>query len=347
MSFSSESSDNLRPLVSVVMPAYNAADRLPSTLNSVLAQSYPSDRLEIIVVDDGSEDGTAVRARNCLSDAAVATEVLSIENSGPSRARNIGWTTAEGDWIQFLDDDDRLAREKIEVQVGTAEEASENVAVVHSDWSRMSRNEEGNWVETGIARPRISDDEPLIDLLSSEGFIHLGSGLFRREWLEEVEGFDERYWLIEDVHLMLRIAKDGGQFAHVSSEKPLFFYRNRGEASLSGRSRGKFARACARNAQLVEEYWREHNVLTSRRVQFLVRAYFYAARELANCNWDECMRVWNHIQELTPRAIPPKPRSLRLLTRCIGYPAAQRIVVWVRGTKEALRSFLPLGSLKS
>jgi hypothetical protein len=160
-----------------------------------------------------------------------------------------------------------------------------------------------------------------------------------------VDGFVERYRVVEDVHLMLRIAMAGGQFHHVSSEGPLFFYRQR-EGSLSRRSNAAFAHGCKRNVRLVEKYWTRHNALTPERVQFLTRAYFYTARELATCDWQGCMDVWKHIQKLDPTAVPPKPASLRLLTRMIGYPAAQRIVAWGKRTRDALRSMVPTSPLR-
>jgi glycosyltransferase involved in cell wall biosynthesis len=339
-----ESTDSSRPLVSVVIPAYNAVDRLPRALDSVLAQTYPSDRLEIIVVDDGSEDDTAERAHECLSGTEPSTQVLSIENSGPSRARNVGWQTASGAWIQFLDDDDCLAASKIDTQARAAATTDADVAVVYSAWQRMHATGESDWTAGTIERPDVRDATPLMDLLTAENFIATGSQLFRRSWLDTVNGFDERYQVIEDVHLLLRLVMAGGRLHRIPSDDPLFFYRQR-PSSLSRQNQAAFARGCKRNAQLVEEHWQRHGVLTTDRVQFLTQVYFYAARELARCDWEACMAVWDHIQDLNPAAVPPTPTSLRLLTRMIGYPAAQCIVAWGKRTRDALRSMVSFGPL--
>jgi len=330
------------PYVSVVIPAYNAADRLPTALDSVQAQAYPSEKLEVIVVDDGSTDDTAAVARDHLQGTSpMETQVMSVENGGPSRARNIGWRRSSSEWIQFLDDDDLLASDKIEIQAEYAKSAPSDVAVLHSDWERLNRDKNGEWISAGVAQPWIDSEDPLVDLLSAEGFIHLGSALFKKEWLNAVDGFDEQCWIIEDVHLMLRLAMTGGEFHRVPSEESLFFYRQRGEESLSGKSQADFARGVARNALLVEEFWRDKEALSDERIDFLTRVYFYAARELSGCDWKGCMEVWRHIQEISPEAVPPKPRLLHNLTRLFGYPYAQRAVLWVQYVKHFLRSAIP------
>ena len=91
------------PQVSIIMPAYNACDRIGRTIRSVLDQSFTD--LELIVVDDGSEDNTAAAAGEyAAADARV--RVLSIPNGGPSAARNAGMAAASGTYLMFIDDDD-------------------------------------------------------------------------------------------------------------------------------------------------------------------------------------------------------------------------------------------------
>ena len=104
----------VKPAISVVIPAYNAAATLGRALESVLAQGYSAH--EIVVVDDGSADATgAVVAGYANSAKAPPVRYLRQDNAGPSAARNRGVEAATGDWIAFLDADDwyypqRLAR---------------------------------------------------------------------------------------------------------------------------------------------------------------------------------------------------------------------------------------------
>src|SRR5262245_47598496 len=97
---------SVMPLVSVVIPAYNAAEWIAETIESVLHQTYND--LEVIVVNDGSIDRTVEIAKDILRQGRFSYLIVDQENSGPSAARNRGWRTAHGAWIQFLDADDLL-----------------------------------------------------------------------------------------------------------------------------------------------------------------------------------------------------------------------------------------------
>jgi len=99
------------PLVSVVIPSYNAAATLPATLDSVWAQTYP--RIEVIVVDDGSTDATGEVLARCGSRVRVIRQA----NGGLASARNTGCTAASGRFIALLDADDLCEPERIGVQV--------------------------------------------------------------------------------------------------------------------------------------------------------------------------------------------------------------------------------------
>jgi glycosyltransferase involved in cell wall biosynthesis len=102
------------PLVSVVIAAYNAAQFLPETLDSVFAQTYGS--LEVIVVDDGSTDGT----RTLLEAYPPRIRLIRQAHGGLAAARNAGLRAANGDFIALLDADDLWLPEKIAVQVEVA-----------------------------------------------------------------------------------------------------------------------------------------------------------------------------------------------------------------------------------
>jgi glycosyltransferase involved in cell wall biosynthesis len=95
----------MTPLISVVVPAYNAQDKIASTLESIIAQDYGN--IEIIVVNDASTDGTADAARGALSMCARTWRVIEHEeNRGECAARNTGMDAAVGEYVQFFDADD-------------------------------------------------------------------------------------------------------------------------------------------------------------------------------------------------------------------------------------------------
>lgn len=103
-------------LVSVVIPAYNAAETIVECLDSVRAQTYKN--LEVLVVNDGSSDNTLTILKQYASEHKdLNLKIYSIENSGPASARNYAIARSQGEYVAFLDSDDRWASEKVEKQM--------------------------------------------------------------------------------------------------------------------------------------------------------------------------------------------------------------------------------------
>ncbi len=106
------------PLVSVIVPCYNAARFLPEALATIRAQRY--EPLEILVVDDGSTDNTP----DVVSGFGSEVRYLRKPNGGPASARNLGLREARGEWIAFLDADDQWPEGKLELQAGRLRDRS-------------------------------------------------------------------------------------------------------------------------------------------------------------------------------------------------------------------------------
>ena len=102
----------MQPLVSILIPAYNAEQWIGDTLRSAVAQTWP--RKEIIVVDDGSRDGTLAAARKFEGKEFLVTTQ---QNQGAAATRNRAFSLCQGDFIQWLDANDLLAPDKIERQM--------------------------------------------------------------------------------------------------------------------------------------------------------------------------------------------------------------------------------------
>src|SRR5512138_2951718 len=102
----------MKPLVSILIPAYNSEQLIEESLRSALAQSWPNK--EIIVVDDGSLDRTFEVAKRFES---KTLKVVTQPNQGAAAARNKAFSLSQGDYIQWLDADDLLAPEKIASQL--------------------------------------------------------------------------------------------------------------------------------------------------------------------------------------------------------------------------------------
>lgn len=121
------------PLVSIIIPAYNAKQFIKDAINSALQQSYKN--IEIILVDDGSTDGTEV-----YFDEFQKREVqcYSIKNGGASSARNFGLSKSKGEYIQFLDADDILHSNKIENQIKAM--LNQEADISFTPWVHFSNN---------------------------------------------------------------------------------------------------------------------------------------------------------------------------------------------------------------
>lgn len=171
------------PLVSVVIPAYNAESTLDETLRSVRGQTHES--LEIIVVDDGSADSTrTVAERHAATDARV--QVLHQPNAGVAAARNAGWRHARSPFIAFVDADDLWAPTKIEKQLAALLAGGDRIGLVYCWFARIDHASRIVGLHDG---PLWQGDvrEPIL----RSNFIGNGSSvLMRREALVAAGGFD-------------------------------------------------------------------------------------------------------------------------------------------------------------
>jgi|HubBroStandDraft_5_1064220.scaffolds.fasta_scaffold59799_2 glycosyltransferase involved in cell wall biosynthesis len=119
----------MKPLVSILIPAYNSEEWIVDTLRSALAQTWPNK--EIIVVDDGSKDRTLDVARRFTSQGV---QVITQKNQGAAAARNTAFEHSKGDYIQWLDADDLLSPDKIATQVAKAEESGSKRTLISCGW---------------------------------------------------------------------------------------------------------------------------------------------------------------------------------------------------------------------
>lgn len=123
---------NMTPLVSILIPAYNAQEWIEDTIASALAQTWP--HKEIIIVDDGSADRTLEIARRHASKNVL---VIGQDNRGGAAARNTALIQAQGNYVQWLDADDLLSANKIEKQLALAMQCADSRIVISSPWAHF------------------------------------------------------------------------------------------------------------------------------------------------------------------------------------------------------------------
>lgn len=215
----SSTSSTSTPRVSVVIPAYNVSGDIAETLASVFAQEFTN--FEVIVVNDGSSDTAALE--EAIGPYRDRILYLVQANAGPSAARNAGIERARGDFVAFLDGDDRWLPDCLADQVRRAT-ADPTLAVVHGDAEII-----GNPVYAGKTLRQLngaSEQVTLLNLLAERSSVTTSCSMVRRDWLNRVGRFDPAFRRSEDFDLWLRIAHAGGRFD--GTAKVLAQYRRDG-----------------------------------------------------------------------------------------------------------------------
>jgi glycosyltransferase involved in cell wall biosynthesis len=209
--------------VSVVIPSYNCESYIAQTLQGVLAQQV--DDLEVLVVDDGSTDGTEAIVRRHDSRVRWVPQA----NAGVSRARNHGIELARGRYICLLDHDDWWFPHKLQRQLRAMDEHPE-AGVVYSTWI-VWRQPAPDAPFPDVASYRI-DDTPDDEHPDFSGWVYhqflldcwmlTSTTMFRRELFAQYGGFDESLPFSEDWDLWLRLAR---QVPFVQLRRPTTLYR--------------------------------------------------------------------------------------------------------------------------
>lgn len=200
------------PLVSVVVPAFNAEATLRQAVDSILRQTVTD--LEVIVVDDGSSDGTCARASE-TGDPRV--RAITQMNAGPSVARNHGASIARGRYLAFLDADDMWLPRKLERQLAMLTERP-GVGAVQCGVYHVDEN-----LRVIDVRPCVSSGNALWDAVNFRNLPAFPSTvLFQREAFEHVGPFDTTLTGLEDWEMAIRTAWRCGL---ASVQEPLALYR--------------------------------------------------------------------------------------------------------------------------
>ena len=193
-----------KSLVSVIIPAYNAAPYISEAIESVIAQTYPA--VEIIVVDDGSTDATKDTVHAYWKEGKII--YIYQENKGLSAARNAGIRAAQGEYIALLDSDDIFLPSKIERQVAYLESHSA-CDICYCDIYHFYDHEPDRLLKLQYSYYSGKDVFPH---LLWKNFINPLSVVFRRSVFEQCGYFNEAMRRSEDWEYWVRAAHYGAQF---------------------------------------------------------------------------------------------------------------------------------------
>ncbi|MBX7054537.1 MAG: glycosyltransferase family 2 protein [Pyrinomonadaceae bacterium] len=200
-----------KPLVSVIIPTYNRARYISETIESVLGQTYPG--IEIIVIDDGSTDGTRIIVEKFSNSVQYVWQ----ENSERGASRNHGLRLATGEFISFLDSDDLWIPDKVEEDVKYFQD-NPNVGVIFTDAIQINADGEPN----KLLKAR-SNTGLVTDKILENNFVLMATHMVRTELVRSIGGFLEERELSgsEDWEMWVRL-----------STKTSFAYRPKATAKI-------------------------------------------------------------------------------------------------------------------
>ena len=215
----------MQPLVSILVPAYNAEGTIGVTLTSAVRQTWS--RKEIIVVDDGSRDNTRAVAETFAADGV---RVESQKNQGAAAARNAAFALSRGDYIQWLDADDLMSPNKIAAQLESVEEGDRRT-VLSGSWGQFfHRPARASFKPTGLWCD-LSPVEWLTRKMEQNVYMQTATWLVPREISEAAGQWDTRLLGDDDGEYFCRVLLNGERIRFVPEAK--VFYRMSGAASLS------------------------------------------------------------------------------------------------------------------
>lgn len=216
-------------LISVVIPTYNRKEKTLRAINSVLGQEVKN--LEIVVVDDGSTDGTL----EFLQSQNLPIKIILKENGGVSSARNAGIKNSTGNYVAFLDSDDVWLSGKLKKQIEFFQN-NPDVTLVYTD---QFLNIDGRNLEQTRFQRSAPNRKMLLPGFVDYTPIHTSTVLIKKEAFDKVGVFSEELSVHEDSELWNRIS-DYGDFGYVEEPLSIYYSESGAEHITSAKNKIKF-----------------------------------------------------------------------------------------------------------
>jgi glycosyltransferase involved in cell wall biosynthesis len=307
---------NQGPFVSILIPCYNAERWIRQSVDSGLAQTHP--HKEVIVVDDGSTDGSLAVLRSFGDAIRVETG----PNRGGNVARNRLLSLSRGEWIQYLDADDYLLPDKIARQLQTIADHPTLDLV----YSPLVLRTESTGRECTTIIPETND--VFANFLQWSAFSTI-SILIRRAALVALGGWNESQKVCQEHEMISRLLRGGCQFGLCDHAGAV--YRFHGNHTVSTRSREAAIRQRMILTDHMGEYLEQTGQLTEKRRAAIARSRFEAARSMYSAD----RKYARHLMQLARSGvpIPPSPagpRSYRLALSLLGFDMAERMGQFMR-----------------
>ena len=315
----------MKPLVSILIPCYNAERWIAPAIESALGQTWPLK--EVIVVDDGSTD----KSLEVIKSFGDKIRWETGPNRGGNAARNRLLELAEGQWLQYLDADDYLVPEKVERQVQFLVEL-QDVEILFSPHTMEYHAGGGTRLET-IAVPDPCD---LWVLLARWYLPGTGSGIWNTKTIRQVGGWDEKQPCCQEHELYLRLLMTGASFRYCPHGG--YVYRHWSENTVHKRNKSESHRRRLDIERRAEDFLRQKNELTPERLQAINQGRFETARMAWLYDQDFARQIVKNIHHAQPGFVPngqAAPVSYKILYRTLGFQAAEQTAAWKRKLNRA------------
>lgn len=310
-------------LVSVIIPCYNAGRWLRESIESALAQTHRP--IEVIVVDDGSTDDSVSILRGYGDRIRFAQQ----PHVNGNRARNVGMSLSQGEYLQFLDADDYLLPEKVAAQVALLE--ATNADAVYCDYAFLTRRD-GTPCLGPFRAVHVQPD--LLTALLRGCWIPPHALLWRHKAIEALGGWDETFFAAQDYELMLRAALQGLRLCYQPGHWAVV--RRYGNLTVSTSDPLRQLRHRTRALEKVERQLAQDEVLRERYALELARAYFRTARELYSLDRRAAAQLCARSLFLDPAFAPCHSPAYDAAFGLLGFERAEALVQVWRGLKRAL-----------
>ena len=297
--------------VSIIIPTYNRLWALPKAVDSCVARGFT---VEVIVVDDGSTDGTWEWLRTRKDVVSIR-----IENWGKDWAVGAGMARAKGEYIRFLDSDDWLHAEANLSQLMLARETDADVVVAGYEdyYEDLAKLESHPWVDC---------DDFVAQQFGEVPFSHYSAFLFRRSFIEDIPHRQE-FALRDDRMFILEVAIRKPRVAVY--RQPAFVHRHHGRGRLQRTSGFRRTLADWTNVEVYRKavaLLAEQGELSARRKRAAVGYVWPVVRNLAKTQLDEASAAAKWIFELDPDFVPPVRKSLAMAYRVLGFRTTERLL---------------------
>lgn len=216
-------------LVSIIIPVHNKAAYIKETLNSAVNQIYPN--TEIILVDDGSSDGSLGILKEYSEKYPDKVLLIHQENKGVSSATNTGIQVSKGEYIQFLDADDLLSSDKIANQIRLLEGQSEPTLAT-CEWQMFHDDPQNSYsIPYGVFRDFESGLDLLLRFWNHQEMMQPAAYLTHRSLIEKAGPWDESFIINQDGEFFARVLAHADNVCYEPNGK--VFYRTPGETNVS------------------------------------------------------------------------------------------------------------------